>query len=88
MDIRPVWMGAENLTPHWDSVPGPTSLIVSHYTNSTSHNIEYISHSNGLPKMYGHRKLQKFLSYTRYREGTSTYTLLQIPQPASLNNFM
>jgi len=22
---EPVWMGAENLTPHWDSVPGTSS---------------------------------------------------------------
>ena len=21
----PVWIGAENLTPHWDSIPGPYS---------------------------------------------------------------
>ena len=23
----PVWTGAENLTPHWDSIPGPYSLL-------------------------------------------------------------
>ena len=22
----PVWTGAENLAPHWDSIPGPGSL--------------------------------------------------------------
>jgi hypothetical protein len=23
---RPVWTGAENLAPHWDSITGPSSL--------------------------------------------------------------
>ena len=29
---EPVWTGAENLAPHRDSIPGPSSPVASRYT--------------------------------------------------------
>ena len=25
--LGPIWTGAENLAPHWDSIPGPSSPV-------------------------------------------------------------